>query len=673
MKLKIIKLLKKIKKSIVEYVMTNRLFIVYVLLSLIGAMLVRKFTVNNLFAFKPFITDLGMILLIGSIGYLIKPKNQFKYYFTWMIIFTILNIISSIYYKFYTSFASFGELATVGQVKTVTGSIFEKLAFTDIMYIFIPILFYIIHKKLSSTTYYTFISKLEKSKKMIISTFVAGILCLAMSFITATKTDYSRLAKQWNRIYIVERFGIIMYQFNDLIQTLTPRINSLFGIEEAKDKFNIYFENKEEHKNNRYTGVLKGKNIIFVHLESIQTFLMDLEFNGVEATPNLNRLAKEGMFFKNFYPQISTGTSSDTEFTLNTGLLPAASGIVFQSYYNRNYLSLPKYFKDKGYYTFSMHGNLPSMWNRNKAHPALGYEEMYFRDSFDFTKEDVVNLGINDALFFEQGVKIMEDIEKTKPNYMGTIITLSNHSPFNQASKLSDLDLSTSYEKIDEMTGEKEIVTNDYLSSSSVGRYIKSANYADVALGKFIEYINESNEFENTLFVFYGDHDAKLSRNEINYLYNLNPLTGETLTEKDSNYVNYDYYAHELNKKTPLIMWSKNKKLKRIFKGEIPYTMGMYDIAPTILNMYSLYNKYTVGNDIFNTKHNNVVVFPNGNFLTEKVYYNNSTDDYKILKENTIVDDEYINDFIKTANERLEISNGIILYDLLKGYDVKEK
>ena len=60
-------------------------------------------------------------------------------------------------------------------------------------------------------------------------------------------------------------------------------------------------------------------------MEGMQTYLMYLKFNGKEATPTINKLAKEGMFFENFYPQISTGTSSDTEFTLLTSLLPAAS------------------------------------------------------------------------------------------------------------------------------------------------------------------------------------------------------------------------------------------------------------------------------------------------------------------------------------------------------------
>lgn len=667
------KKINKIKENIIKYVITNRLFLSYVILSLLSAILVRKFTVGGTGSFAPFITDLGEILLFGSLGYLVKPKNQFKYYFIWLFIFTAMSMVNSIYYTFYDSFASFGELATAGQVESVSNSLLEKLRFADFIYLINPVIFYLIHKKLKATNYYHNVRKLFKNKMIVLITLIVSAICLSFSFITATRKDYSRLAKQWNRVYIVERFGIITYQFNDLIQTLTPRINSLFGHEEAIAKFQTYFDKREKHHNNKYTGILKGKNIIFVHMESIQTFLMDLKFNGVEVAPNLNKMAKEGMFFNNFYPQVSIGTSSDTEFSLNTGLLPAASGTVYVSYYNRNYFALPKYFKELGYYTFSMHGNYATMWNRNKAHPSLGYEGMYYRECFNFTPEDVINLGINDQLFFEQGIKIMEDIEQNHPNYMGTVITLSNHSPFNQASKLSNLDLSLTYEEKDDITGEMKQHKSDYLSESNIGKYIKSANYADWALGKLVEYVNNSPYFNDTVFVFYGDHDAKFSNKEINYLYNLNPKTGSVYNEKDSHYYNYDYYAHELNKKTPLIIWTKNKKLRSIFKGKISYNMGMYDIAPTILNMYGLTNKYVIGHDIFNIKNKNVIVFPNGNVLTNKIYYNNSTGEYKVLKKNAVITEDYINQLVKTADEELEVSNAIIVYDLLKDKKINEE
>ena len=659
---------KNFRKNIVEYIITNRLFISYVILSLIATICLRKFTIDSAFKFKPLITDLGFILLIGSFGYLIKPKNQFKYYFGWLIIFNLMCLISSIYYRFFTSFPSIGELATMGQTETVTGSILDKLRASYGIYIIIPIIFYLIHKKLLSSSYYYFIDKIEKSKKMFVNTLVISLLFVSYTFGVATNTDYSRLSKQWNRIYIVERFGIIMYQCNDFVQFLRPQLSSLFGQEKAVLEFNNYFDKKEEHKDNKYTGILKGKNIVFIHMESMQSFLMNLKFNGEEVTPNLNKLANEGMHFTNFYPEVSTGTSSDTEFTLLTGLMPASSGTVFVSYYDRNYFTIPKYLASKGYNTFSMHGNLSSMWNRNKAHPSLGYKDMYFRDVFEYTDKDVINLGINDKLFFKEAMPILEKIEDSNQNYMGTIITLSNHSPFKYASMHSDIDLTSYYETTDSK-GNTITKSYDYLSNTPVGEYIKSANYADSALGEFLNYIKSSDHFNNTVFVFYGDHDAKLSRSEINYLYNLNPETGDVYSKNGENYVNYDYYAHELNKKTPLIIWTKDKSLQSIFKGDITYNMGMYNVAATILNMYGINNKYNVGEDIFNIKDNNIVVYPNGNFLTNKVYYNNSTNEYLSLNGEEITK-EYINEKSLETENRLSVSNAIIVYDLLKNKDM---
>ncbi len=670
MKDKFLNTMRCIKKNIVEYVISNRLFLTYVILSIISVTFVRHITIHNANALKPFLTDLGIILIIGGLGYFIKPHNQFKYYFFWTTFYAILCTISSVYYTFYVNFASVGEIASLSQVESVKGALFEKLHLIDFVYVLVPIIFVLVHRKLAATPYYHFLDKIEKGKKMVVSTVAVGALFLVYSFATATGTDYGRLAKQWNRVYIVERFGIVTYQFNDLIQALTPRLSSLFGYDEALESFNNYFDAKEEHQDNKYTGILDGYNIIFVHMESMQDFLMDLKFNDQEVTPNLNKLAKEGMFFSNFYPQVSLGTSSDTEFTLLSGLLPASSGTVFVSYYNKNYLTIPKYLKDKGYHTFSMHGNLPSMWNRDKAHPSLGYEEMIFAEHFNYTDADVVNLGINDYRFFEQGVPIIENIEKTYSNYMGTIITLSNHAPFALASAVSDYDLSETFEETDPATGITTTKTTDYLSDSAVGEYIKSVNYADGALGDLIKYINESEAFNNTLFVFYGDHDAKLSRKEINYLYNLNPATGETYEEGDKNYYAYDSFDHELNKKTPLILWTKNKKLKRIFKGEIKYTMGMYDVSTTILNMFGLNNKYSVGSDIFNVKDDNIIVYPNGNFLTKDIYYNNSKEEYKILNPDFKVTDEYLAEKKKIVDDRLEISNSIIVYNLLENKSV---
>lgn len=166
MKKKIKLFFRKLRKNIIEYIATNRLFLTYVILSMIGLMLVRNFTIGNMWSFETFISDLALVVMIGSFGYLVKPKNQYRYFMIILIIFTLMEVINSIYYTFYTSFASFGELGTVGQTETVMGSVYERLKLTDLVYILFPFLFYFIHKKLLRSTYYNFMSVVEKGKKM---------------------------------------------------------------------------------------------------------------------------------------------------------------------------------------------------------------------------------------------------------------------------------------------------------------------------------------------------------------------------------------------------------------------------------------------------------------------------------------------------------------------------
>ena len=661
--------LKMIRFSIAKYIYSNRLFITYFILAIIGTIVFQEVTINKGIS-KPFFVDFGLILLIGSFGYFIKPKNQFKYLFTWLIIFTLMEVVNSVYNTFYDSFASFAELSTLSQTKTVTDAVTSKLRIIDFIYVLQPIVFYRLHHSLKMSSYYNILGKIEKTKTMFVSTLIASLVFLGYAFSTASGTDYSRLSTQWNKNYIVERFGVIMYQFNDLVQTIIPRINTLFGYEDALAVFNDYFENREAYDGkNKYTGILDGYNVVYVHMESMQNFLMDLSFNGEQVTPNLNKLANEGLFFSNFYPQISSGTSSDAEYIMLSGMLPVSSGTVFVTYAENTFKTVPTYLTEKGYYTFSMHGNYASMWNRSIVHPRLGYQEMYYRDTFEFDpKAETVGLGINDKLFFKQAVQKLETIEQTYENYFGTVITLSNHTPFKKHEDFT-LDITDNFIN---SSGEK--VSTCYLcdGNNEVGRYIVSSHYADEALGDFLNYIKESDYFNETVFVFYGDHDARISYDDMNYFYNYDKETGKLKNPGDNGYVEYDTYAHQMNKKTPLIMWTKNKTLQKKLTGEVKTVMGMYDAAPTLYNMLNIDAPYTLGHDIFNIKNDNIVVYPNGNYLTESVYYNNSTGRYKILKEGTILEDNYISKMLGKAEDALKVGNVIVMYDIFNEKKTRE-
>ena len=655
---------KKIVKSVKKYASTNILFLSYIVIALTISFIMRLVTVTKPIYIKSFIGDLMIVIIIGSFGYFLKPKNQFKYFLSWLIFFTILTIGNTIYYKFYQSFLSINLIATASMVGQVNDAVFEKINIYQFLYIIGDIIFILIHKRLNRTNYYYDVEKTENGRKMFFSLLIASFIIFIFLAATVTAADTSRLKKQWNREYIVQKYGLYVYHTNDLIQSIQPHINTLFGYDEAAYKFRNYYACRweKESKTNKYTNYFKGKNVIFIHAESIQNFLIDLKINGEYVTPNINKLAHSGMYFDKFYPQISIGTSSDSEFTLNTGLMPSSSGTVFVNYYNRKYYALPNYFNQMGYYTFSAHANNADYWNRKTMYGSLGYQDFYAKDTYvvpdDTNDKDWVGLGLSDKSFFKQLTVKLKEIKETKSPFYGTVITLSNHSPFNDLEKYDDFDVSMPYSYVDE-NGVKQTDVAPYLEGTAMGNYLKSAHYADAALGEFIEELRENGILENTILFFYGDHEARLSKREFIRLYNYNPIERDVKDEEDPSYISMDNYNYDLLKNTPFIIWSNEEK----FNKKISYTMGMYDVLPTIANMFGFKEKYALGHDIF-SKNEKIVVFPNGNVLTDKVYYSNLNDDYVTLS-NTRIDSDYIERIKEYALELLEVSNGIVTHDLI--------
>ncbi len=662
----------KLKDNLFNFIKYNRLFLSYVILSFISCFLLRALTIGNPWDIKANVFDITVIMLFGSLAYFIKPKKQYILFISLLCFYTILNIVNSVYYAFFNSFASFSLLASMGQTAEVTDAVFEKLKVINFVYLIMPIIFILINKYLKKKKYFDVVEKIEVGKKLFTGVAIVAGIFLFINISTLSGKDLSRFSKQWNREYVVSRFGIIVYQGNDLVQTIKSKVSSMFGYEEAAKNFSDYYkENTRPVSKNKYTNKYKDYNVIVIHMESIMNFLIGLKINDEYVTPNLNKLVNESMYFDNFYPQVSVGTSSDTEFTFNTSLMPVQSGTVFVSYYNRNYVTLEKLLSEKSYYTFSMHGNKASMWNRSKMHMSLGYKDFYSEEYYNV--DEVVGLGLSDKSFFTQSeslIRQINDMVKDSDeykNYMGTIITLSNHTPFDDESLKNTFDVTYHTGKLDE--NGKEIVY-DYLENTTMGNYIKSAHYADKCLGEFIDYVKKHDEYNKTLFVLYGDHAAQLSKKQFENFVNYDFATGQQKLDTDPTYINYDYYENELFKKTPLIFYTKDNSLKE----KVSYPIGMIDVLPTIGNMLGIYNKYALGHDIFEIKNKNTVVFPNGNFLTNKVYYYNSKNEMKVFSSETL-DANYINEHKQYTEKILEISNDIIVYDLIEkeGKDTNEK
>ncbi len=187
----------------------------------------------------------------------------------------------------------------------------------------------------------------------------------------------------------------------------------------------------------------------------------------------------------------------------------------------------------------------------------------------------------------------------------------------------------------------------------------------DNAIGNFLSDMDKEELLDNTVIVIYGDHDARLGKKQFDYMYNYNPVTESILTEADSNYKEFNDYDYELSKSVPLIIWSKDLNAGM----EIDTPMGMIDVLPTLGNMLNIYNKYSLGNDIMGIKkEDGIIVFKDGSYITDKIYYSAKNGEAYTLS-NGVISDDYIKSNSEYADKIIDISNNIITYDLIKSLD----
>lgn len=618
-------------KKIFNYLKNNIFIFLFTITTLINGFIVRYYCGSNV-SLKPLIGDLIVVLLIGLFGYLTKKKKL--YYVIWSIILTGICMINSIYYNNYTAFVSISLFQSLFQAldmpKEAVTNVFE---FKDYIFLFQPILMivmYIIYRKKELQTS----SKLFKRGIMVIPIIIIGFI------ISLDKTDIYRFNHFWNREYTVNNFGIYTYQLNDIYNEIKYFICPNCNKEKAIDKIDEFFEKKETTPTNEYTNIFKDKNIIVIHAESIASYLLNININDKELMPNLKKLATEGIYFSNFYSQEDVGNSSDSELTFSNSLLPITRGTFSVNYPTNSFYSIASRLD---YYAFSMHANQCSFWKRNIFHYSFDYDKFYcYKDAYEM--DDMLGLGLSDKSFFNQSIKYIKENSINYPNYYAELIMLSNHTPFLLSDSVSKYDVS--------LNG------SPYLQDTTIGHYFELVHYADEAIGELIDSLDKEGLLDNTVIVLYGDHDAKLKKDQYDLLYNYDEKTNGIL--KDDDYVDIDFYKYELDSRVPFIIWTKDQQ----FNLEVDEIMGMVDTLPTLANMFGFDASYTIGHDIF-SDYENVVVFSNGNWVTDNLYYNGQRKEYKILKKFDLTD-EYINKFEEYSREVLDISNKIIKYNYFK-------
>ena len=329
---------------------------------------------------------------------------------------------------------------------------------------------------------------------------------------------------------------------------------------------------------NEYTGLFKGKNLIFITAEAFNYTVIDPEL-----TPTLHRLTTEGIEFTNFYEPLWTGCTSGGELVNLSGL---AMNCEMNTYTKQKpFNTIGAQLMKEGYFSRAYHNNIYTFYDRHKTHVNLGYEEF---------------IGMHNGL--EEGVKDvwpqsdMEMFDFTLPQYIDKqpfsiyYMTVSGHCRYN---RLGNAQSKKNWDLV-----------QDLPYSDGVKAYIACNLELEKGLASLVRQLEEAGIADDTVIVMAPDH----------YPYGLGTAWGLKHDGLAELYGVKKYGLFQRDKNT-LIIWSgclEDMDLK------IDAPVCSIDILPTLSNLFGVTydSRMTVGRDVLGTEEA-ISLWPDYSWVTE--------------------------------------------------------
>ncbi|MDO6229308.1 LTA synthase family protein [Streptococcus parasanguinis] len=642
--------MKKITNSILNF-MSTRLGFVLTLLLLYWFKTMWAYSVDfNLDIQGPYQIFLAVInplpislLFIGLALYIKRTKLFYSLAFGIYLLLFIWLISNSIYYREFTDFVTVNTMLASSKVSAGLGAAaLELFRPWDVIYILdFPILAFFFFKKWIRMDNRPF-----NKRASFAVTSLSAMLFSANLFLAEIDRP-ELLTRGFSNYYVVRALGLPAFLGYSANQTYVANKERSKASEADLKPVEEYIQQHYAKANPEYFGMAKGRNVIYIHLESFQQFLIDYKLKvddkEYEVTPFLNSLyhSKETFAFSNVFNQVKAGKTSDAETMIETGLFGLNQGSFMVNYGGTNTQQAAPFILSKNGYNSSavFHGNAGSFWNRNTAYKQWGYN--YFFDASYFTKQNSSNsfqYGLNDKYMLKDSIKYLERLQQ--PFYT-KFITVSNHYPY--TTSLSGDDLGFPLAKTQDET---------------INGYFATANYLDSSIKAFFDYLKESGLYKNSIIVLYGDHyGISNSRNPA-----LAPLLGK-------NSETWSSYDNAMLQRVPYMV-----VIPGMDKGGIIDTYGgEIDMLPTLEHLLGIEsNKFLqVGQDMLSPEHDQIVAFRSANYFVTPEYtsYSGRTYYTKTGEEITNPDEktkEELDKIREAANLQLKISDSIQTGDLLR-------
>ncbi|RIM09449.1 polyglycerol-phosphate lipoteichoic acid synthase LtaS, partial [Staphylococcus chromogenes] len=470
--------------------------------------------------------------------------------------------------------------------------------------------------------------------KKFIPVVMATAVALFFLNLAFAETDRPELlTRTFDHKYLVKYLGPYNFTVYDGVKTIQNNQQKALASEDDLTKVLNYTKQKQTTPNMENYGKAKGKNIIKIHLESFQTFLINKKVNGHEVTPFLNKLSSgqdDFRYYPNFYHQTGQGKTSDAEFTMDNSLYGLPQGSAFSLKGDNTYQSLPAILHQQENMTTNvMHGDYKTFWNRDQVYRHFGVDKFYDATYYDMSPENLENLGLKDKEFFKESA---DYLSKEKKPFYSHLITLTNHYPFT----LSEEDAS---------------IPPGNTGNSTVDGYIQTAHYLDQSVEQFINDLKKRGLYDDSVIILYGDHYG-ISENHNKAM---SQLLGEPITPAKFN---------DLNKTG---FWIKAPGVEP--KVDPTYA-GQVDVMPTLLHLMGIDTKNYImlGTDMLSKDHKQLIPFRNGDFVTDQYkYVNGKAYSHKDNKPLTTPPADLQKNKNQVEND-LEINDEILNGDLMRFY-----
>lgn len=605
--------------------------------------------------FLTFLFSIPFILILFLITNIFKEKGN-------KILTYIISILLILYYCFqfffhrlFSNIFSFNTLGLASNALDFTNIIFDvilKNCWVVLLY-FLPLILLIIFRK--------HISFERVSLKWIIITFILTLVIWISSLFylfigkDSTYSAYNLYYNVNSEIKTVETFGLytytrldikrVLFGFEEKLSTtdepelpteeeepdepeevtyneITINFDELIASEsnETIKSMLTYFQNSEATNKNEYTGMFKGKNLIFLLAEGFNMIAVDPEL-----TPTLYKLSHEGFVFNNFYSPVFLSTTGG-EFQATTGLIPTQSILSdWKKYEPTISYALGNAFTPLGYTANGYHNWTYTYYSRQKTMKTLG-----------FTSYMGCGNGMEDLISCSWLPSDVDMINATLPLYQNNepfvtyYVTVSGHAPYAYNSTGNSIAL----KNID--------LVRDLPYSNNVKAYLATQIELDRALESLINGLDEAGILEDTVIALVGDH----------YPY--------TLTIDEVNELS-DYERDEIVEvnRSNFILW--NSEMKTV---EVDKVGSQIDVLPTLLNLFGVEydSRLIVGKDILSDAPG-LAIFSNRSWVSDYGTYKNGK---FTLKEGAELDniDEYVTSMNSIVSNRFTLSANIIKYNM---------